>query len=138
MLAPTAITAESLFRPRMTIDADGTVYERLQRSLDIYLDWVRRRPTRLKLLMTAERHPEQGAPQFDFDALRQEHIDEMTELFQRGVDRGELRPDLDYEEAVLALFGMIDHRMILFLHGRPFPEDLPTRLLDLFFNGVRA
>lgn len=116
----------------------GTVHERLLRSLRAYLGHVGVRPTELKLLMSAERHPEKGQPLFDFDALRQQHIDRLRAVLREGVNSGELRADFDFEEAVLALFAMIDHRLVLFLHGRPLPPDLPDRLLDLFFNGVRA
>lgn len=121
-----------------TLQGTGSVRARLHRSMHAYLGHVRERPTVLKLLMSAERHPEQGQPPFDFDAMRQEHIVRLSDVLGQGVATGELRADLDYEEAVLALFGMLDHRLVLFLHGRPLPDDLPNRLLDLFFNGVRA
>lgn len=116
----------------------GTVHARLLNSLSAYLDRVRSHPVELKLLMSAEQHPERGQPHYDFDAVRQYHIDQVTAVLSEGVHRGELRDDFDFEEAALALFGMIDHRLNLFLHGRPLPQDLPQRLLDLFFNGVRA
>ncbi|MGD8860095.1 MAG: TetR/AcrR family transcriptional regulator [Myxococcales bacterium] len=117
---------------------EGNVRQRLHRALSAYLAHVREDPTLLRLLMTAERHPEQGQPFFDFDALRQHHVEGLRAIFEEGVQRGELRADLDMEEAVLALFAIIDHRLVLSLHGRPLPGDLPARLLDLFFHGVGA
>lgn len=126
-----AIIAEAL-------GVDGSVRARLRRALTAYLLYVQANPTTLRLLMTAERHPEEGQPFFDFDALRQEHIDNARSMLVAGVESGELRDDLDLEEAILALFGMIDQRLILFLHGRPIPEHFPEQILDLFFYGVRA
>lgn len=118
------------------LKSQGSVRERLSRGLCAYVDYVHAHPTELRLLMTAERHPEQGQPFYDFDALRQGHVDVLRSVFEAGVAAGELRPDLDLEEAVLALFGMVDHRLVLFLHGRPLPPDMPERMLDLFFHGV--
>jgi len=118
------------------LDSAGGVRQRLLRALRGYLSHVQAHPTVLRLLMTAERHPEQGQPFYDFDALRQEHVDTLRAIFETGVAAGELRADLDLEEAVLALFGMLDHRLVLFLHGRPLPTDMAERVLDLFFHGV--
>jgi len=120
------------------LDRPGGVRERLSNSLRAYLDYVRSHPTQLRLLMIAERHPEAGQPPFDFDAIRQQHIDRMRDILAEGVACGELRADLDFDETVLALFGMVDHRLVLFLHGRALPEDYSERLLDLFFEGVGA
>ncbi|MDD9932500.1 MAG: TetR/AcrR family transcriptional regulator [Myxococcales bacterium] len=116
----------------------GTVRERLARGLGAYLDHVQANPTVLRLLMTAERHPEQGQPFYDFDAFRQEHVDFMTGMLAEGVQAGELRPGLPLEDTVLALFGIVDHRLVLFLHGRALPPDFGARALDIFFHGVAA
>lgn len=126
-----AVVRDALAQP-------GTVYDRLQRALHAYLGLVRRNETCLRLWMTAERHPEKGQPFFDFDALRQGHIDIMRGVMEKGVQSGELRAGIDIDEAVLGLLGMVDHRLVLSLHGRPVPDDYPERLLDLIFNGVGA
>lgn len=120
------------------LSGPGSVRERLLRTLKSHLEFVRSNETCLRLCMTAERHPEQGQPFFDFDALRQRHIDTVRAVLVEGVECGELRGDLDLEEVVLCMFGMVDHRLVLLLHGRPIPDDYPERLLDLIFNGVGA
>lgn len=114
----------------------GTVRERMRRGLCAYLGLVREQPTTLKLLMAAERQPEAGQPRFDFDAFRLGTVEMIRLMLQRGVQTGELRQNLNVEEAALCLFGMVDYRLVLFLHGTPIPDDYPERLLDLFFNGV--
>lgn len=116
----------------------GTVRERFGRALTAYLDHVHSNVIVLRLLMAAERHPDQGQPLFDFDALRKRYVKITRAILEAGVESQELRADLDVEEAVLSLFGMVDHRLVLFLHGRPIPEDYPDRVLELFFNGVGA
>lgn len=120
------------------LHGDGSVRERLARALHAYLAHVQAHPTRLRLLMTAERHPEQGQPFYDFDAFRQKHVVFITGIFAEGVRNGELRNGLPLEESVLALFGIVDHRLVLFLHGRPLPPNFAEQVLDLFFHGVAA
>lgn len=118
------------------LEAPGTARERLCGALQAYLKEVERDQTILRLVMAAERHPEAGQPFFDFDGLRQRHVEVTRKVLEEGVKNGELRSNVDVEEAVLGLFGMVDHRLVLMLHGRPLPGDYPERLLDLFFNGV--
>jgi AcrR family transcriptional regulator len=54
---------------------------------------------------------------------------------RRGVERGELRPDLDVELAIDAIFGPLLVRRLLGGPRAPFPRDLPERLVDGVLRG---
>lgn len=58
-------------------------------------------------------------------SLRRE---EMAELVERGIERGELRPGLDSEMVLDLILGPIYYRF--FLSGAPFDADWPQRLVD--------
>jgi len=56
---------------------------------------------------------------------------------RQGIDRGELRPDLDIEMAAVALIGPV----LLQINGggrRELHADLPDRLLDILWPGLTA
>ena len=60
-----------------------------------------------------------------------------TKHFGTGIERGELRPDLDIEIATIALIGPV----LLQMHtgGRREPRpDLPEQLLDMLWPGLTA
>lgn len=61
---------------------------------------------------------------------------ETRELFQRAIERGEVRPDADIESAVEWIGGTITVRAVM---GRPLPkvEDVP-RLVSFTLRGVMA
>jgi len=54
-------------------------------------------------------------------------IAEVRGLLQRGIERGELRPDLDVEIAVDLLFGPIYYRLLM--SGEPLTNAFNDRLV---------
>jgi AcrR family transcriptional regulator len=61
----------------------------------------------------------------------------LRATLQRGIDNGELRPDLDIETAMAAVTGS----MIYFTkwhHGNELPADLPERIVDGLLEGFKA
>lgn len=120
------------------VQGSGTVRHRLHRALEASLRFVDDNPTLVKLTLMAERHPEQGQPHFDFESLHQYQLTLCCNALREAAQNGQLRQGLDIEEAALALFGMVDHRLGLHLSGKPLPKDYPKQVLDLFFNGVCA
>ena len=60
----------------------------------------------------------------------------IKRMLEVGVQSGEIRKDVDLEDAAWAIGGMVDQRMQLWLLGTPLPDDLPDRLIDIFFRGV--
>jgi AcrR family transcriptional regulator len=60
----------------------------------------------------------------------------MAEVLRRGVERGELRADLDVELAIDVLVGPWVYRLLL--SGGVMPDADPQRLLDLVMGGLAA
>ena len=55
-------------------------------------------------------------------------LSEVRRLVDRGIERGDLRPDTDYELAHELLFGPIYYRLLL--SGAPLDGDLAARVVD--------
>lgn len=115
----------------------GTVRRRMQRAMDAYFDYVRRRPTALRLLLRAEVHPDGDQPSYDFRTARQTYIEMMRQLIAVGVQSGELREGIDPVDAIHAIAGIADLRCMLWvLENEPIPDDYADRVLDLLFRGM--
>lgn len=127
----TALVADSL-------EAQGDVRRQLERGLKAFLVHLEDHPMEMRLLMRAELQPEEGAPDFDFESIRDLHLSMVRRLLQRGVETGEIRADLDLDDATYAINGMVDQRVHLWLCGVSMPHDIVTRIMDIFFRGVGA
>lgn len=114
----------------------ASVRDAMRVGLQSFLDHIHDHPMEMRLLMRAELQPDEGQPKFDFESLRARHLDLIKQVLLAGVDSGEIRKDVDLEDAAWAIGGMVDQRMQLWLLGTPLPKDLPGRLLDIFFRGV--
>jgi AcrR family transcriptional regulator len=60
---------------------------------------------------------------------------EVKRLIQRGVERGEIRPDVDVGLVHEMLFGPVYYR--LFLSGEPLDDKLAERIVDAVLPGLR-
>ena len=116
----------------------GTVRERLLRSFEAVAEIVERHPSHMRLLFRAENHAQLGQPLVDMEPLRAKHFGLVRALVEAGVATGEIRPDVDIEDATLALVGMVHFQLQAFLEGRPFQRDFGERLVRLFMEGVRG
>ncbi|MDH5493340.1 MAG: TetR/AcrR family transcriptional regulator, partial [Myxococcales bacterium] len=114
----------------------GTIRARLELGLRAFLAHVERNPRGMRLLLRAELRPEPGAPEVDFESVHDAHTAMIAELLRLGRSVGEIRADVDIEEAAYAICGMIDHRLQRWLHGRPLPATLTQSVLDIFLRGV--
>jgi len=63
-------------------------------------------------------------------------VAEVRRLIERGIARGDLRPDGDYELANELLFGPVYYRLLL--SGRPLSRDLAERVVDAVLPGFAA
>lgn len=113
-----------------------TVRDVMRVGLSTFIDHIYNHPMEMRLLMRAELQPDEGQPPFDFESLRARHLDLIKRMLEVGVQSGEIRKDVDLEDAAWAIGGMVDQRMQLWLLGTPLPDDLPDRLIDIFFRGV--
>ena len=57
-------------------------------------------------------------------------------IFQRGVERGELREDMDEEIAIDALYSPLFYRLLL--KHQPLTDKFVNKLVDLVMNGLIA
>jgi len=122
---------------RHAFETEGTVRERLLRSMTDYYAYLRKNPRSLKVLLQAELSPEVGQPDIDFRSMRQTFVDLVMPLLQEGVASGEIRNDVDLMDALLLLGGAVDSRALLFvLENEPIPHDYPERVLALIFGGL--
>ena len=115
---------------------ETTVAARLVGGLRDFFAHLESSPTGMRLVTRAELRPEPRQPVFDFASLREQHHEYIRTLLARGVRRGELRSDVNLDDMVHALSGMVDQRLQLWLHGEPLDDDLPERIVHLFLHGV--
>lgn len=113
-------------RDRLVVLARG-VFERLRSD-----------PAPMRLMLVMQTRPDQAQPDFDFARYHQENQALLHALFEEGVRTGEIRPDVDLEDAALALTGALHSRAFLALKGVPAPADTPDRIVDLLFRGIAA
>jgi AcrR family transcriptional regulator len=113
-------------RDRLVVLARG-VFERLRSD-----------PAPMRLMLVMQTRPDQAQPDFDFARYHQENQALLHALFEEGVRTGEIRPDVDLEDAAMALTGALHSRAFLALKGVPAPADTPDRIVDLLFRGIAA
>ncbi len=130
------VNAQRILALEAALEPGRPVPERLRCGLGLFFEHVAKHATGMRLLMRAELRPEPGQPSYDFEAMRTHHLGRIQELLAEGVQRGELRQDLDLDDAAFALKGMVDQRLQMWLHGVPFPADVADRILAIFLNGV--
>lgn len=119
-----------------TMRREGSVRAQMAHGLDQFLGFFRENEMTMRLLMRAELQPDEGQPAFDFDSVRERHLMMLRSMLEVGVSRGEIRSDIDLDDAAFALSGAVDQRSRLFLLGVAPPPDVADRVLRLFFEGV--
>lgn len=62
--------------------------------------------------------------------------DDAKRIWQRGVERGELREDIDVQVAIDALYSPLFYRLLL--KHQPLTKNFVDRLVDAVMNGLIA
>lgn len=119
-----------------TMQSHGPIRDQLASGIDSFMGYLDANHMAMRLLMRAELQPDEGQPPFDFESVRARHTQMITAMLQSGVDQKEIRSDVDLDDAALALAGMVDQRLQLWLIGVAPPADLGRRILRIFFDGV--
>lgn len=120
-----------------TYAESGTVRERLQRAAETYFEHVRAHPIAQRIFLRSEVNPDAGQPTFDWKSVRTTVMDRTRRLLEEGVDSGEISAQVDLDNTLYALMGIIDFRCMLWvLQGEPIPKDCAARSLDLLFGGI--
>lgn len=60
--------------------------------------------------------------------------EDAKRIFQRGVERGELRKDVDAEVAIDALYSPLFYRLLL--KHQPLTDKLVNELVDVVIKGI--
>jgi TetR/AcrR family transcriptional regulator len=120
------------------LSREGSARWHMTDGLRMYLDHVRDNPMGMRLLFRADLQPDEGQPVFDFVTLRATHMSIARSMIEVGVANGEIRPDVDLEDATMAIIGIADRWFQDWLRGGSLPHDLPERVMSIFFDGVGA
>ena len=83
---------------------------------------------------SAEKYPELA--RLYAERIVEPRRNKILEVLRRGIDSGELRPDIDLEVSLMLLTGAIHNRKRV--PQAPLPDDYITRAVDLYLNGART
>jgi len=120
------------------LHSEGPVRQRLEVFAEGLFANMRENPVRMRLMLGMQTRPDQAQPDVDFARYHEANQRDITALFASGVASGELRADLDLDEAAIALIASLHTRAFLALKGIPAPERAATRIVDLLFRGIAA
>ncbi len=118
------------------VDEPGPVLVRIVNGLQALQAHVDTSPQVLRLLFRAEMHPQAGQPEIDFRSFRAQDLQRIRRLLREGIERGELREDLNVHDASIALVGTTHLYLQLWLDGTPLPPDFAERVATLFLHGL--
>ncbi len=110
--------------------------ERLRAFITAYLAFAAENGAGMRLLMTVHYRPDEGQPEVDLLSVHRRNGELLAAVLAEGVRTGRLRADLDVQETVMALVGMVHLRCGAAARGVPLRAGAADRLFDLFFHGV--
>jgi len=121
---------------RETISRPGPLRDRVRALSRDFFKHMRQTPQVMRLLMTAEYRPDNGAPEIDLATMHEENVRIISDQLRQAQLTGELRDGLDLEQVTISLVSLIHGWGMQCVHGREMPEDTIDHILDLFFHGV--
>jgi AcrR family transcriptional regulator len=114
----------------------GTVRARLRRFIVGFVRGGLEHKDVVRLLSTAHHPSDKDQPTVDLMSVHLRQMGLLGELFTQGVAAGELRADLDVEQAVLAFIGIVNLHTMACVEGMPLRDGFEDTILDLFYRGV--
>lgn len=115
-----------------------TAEQTLLRVARAILDGVRQSPLSMRLLITAEHHPDDGQPEVDLRSMHEAFLLYVVTLITDGQERGELRADLPAEALAWSFIGAVHVRALGIALGHPVPADAHRLVVDIFARGAFA
>jgi len=112
--------------------------ERLERFVSSLLEATVEDPSPARLLLTAIHRPEQGQPPLDLEAFHAHNLARLAAVLQQAQAAGEVREDLAAEVLAEILLGMVHHRALELLRGKPLAHDVSKQIIDVFIHGART
>lgn len=114
----------------------GTVRDRIVALARGMFEVISQNPAPVRLMLSMQSRPDHSQPDIDFAAYHHRNQVLLREIFQAGVQSGEIRPDVDLDDVITVLMGGLHARAFHYLKGLPIPSDTPDRLVDLLFCGI--
>ena len=115
-----------------------TSEEALLRVAGAILEGVRQSPLSMRLLITAEHHPDDGQPEVDLRSMHDAFLLYMVSLIEDGQARGEIRADLPAEPLAWSFIGAVHVRALGIALGHDVPTDAHRLVVDIFARGALA
>lgn len=122
------------------LSRDGTLEQRLVGFAASYLDHARANPQSVRLLMAATHGSPNDTPRVDLMDLHLRNGLLIRAVLAEGVATGDLRADLNLDDATMALIGVVHLRALTLCHPMPVavPAADPARIIDLLLRGISA
>ena len=117
-------------------DAPGSVRERLAGFIRDYVNGGGSNREGVMLMIAAHAPADTKQPRIDLLTMHARRMHLFEGLLREGVERGELRADLDVPYAVRSLGGMLNAHTMACVQGFAAPNHVPEHLIDLFYRGV--
>ena len=94
--------------------------------------------TKIQLLRRIDLHVDEQSPEVQEESAgaRELHMNFLTELFTQGIEKGEVRPDVEPRDCAIALAGTVDLQLQLWLQGEPWSVVVIERTINLLFDGI--
>ena len=119
-----------------TVKASGTIRERLHGGLNLMIDYSEADPLAMRLMQRIELTPEDNAPAMGDTPSRETHLCLTTELVKEGTQNGELRRDMDPNEAALVLTGAMQFQFDAAITSGEWDRERMHRTIDLVLDGI--
>jgi len=116
----------------------GTVRDRIVAFARAMFKILRSDPAPMRLMLAMQTRPDHSQPDIDFARYHAQSQALLRTIFEEGVHSGEIRPDVDLQEAALALTAMLHSHAFIALKGVPTSDDVPERIVALLFDGIRT
>jgi len=116
----------------------GLGSEKLTALFEATFQLYRSNLEKAKLLNAIYYGPPQGTPYINFDSYHSKLADTIGKIVDEGMRKGEFRA-LDVQDVTLAIVGAFHIAMDMMLcqsPGIPIKEDVPSRVLNIIFQGI--
>lgn len=121
---------------RQWASAPGSVRERLLGFVEAYIQGGVSNREVVMLMIAAHAPSDTKQPRIDLLTMHVRRMHLFEALLREGIERGELRSDLDVPYAVRSLAGMLNAHTMACVQGFSAPNHVPEHLIDLFYRGV--
>lgn len=121
-----------------TLQAEGTVRERLQGFLEQYVCGGLENPDTVRLLVLATAPTDHVQPDTAVLSLFRAQLHRLAPLIEQGMADGQIRTGFDPNTALRMLCGAADIFLVSGLSGDPVPDDFAAQVLELLYRGIHA